>query len=316
MRGTIALAAAAAALAPATAVAKKPSAQGKKTAATQYYVSLGDSYASGYQPPAAGAAAGNTREGFVYQVPALAAKRGWKLSVVNFACGGATTTSILKQKDCPKEALGPGAKGYGGKTQIQAAEAFVKKNRAKVGLITVSIGGNDVTACARDPATAVTCVSNSIAPLRANVRALVTRLRKAAGPKVRIVGTTYPDVILGAYLTPGGQSLATLSVTAFRSLINPSLKLEYGAVRGSFVDVTEATGAYTPLDQTTTVEGLGTIPVAVAKVCDLTWFCAAQDIHARASGYKIIADLVARTLPKNGQRLAPTPRKGAKKKGK
>jgi len=316
LSGAVALAAAAAVLAPTAAVAKKPSAQGKKAAPVQYYVSLGDSYASGYQPPAAGAAAGNTKEGFVYQLPALAARRGWKLRVVNFACGGATTTSILQQKDCPQPALGPGASGYGGKTQIQAAEAFLKKNRRNVGLITVSIGGNDVTACAREPATAVTCVATAIAPLRANVKTLVTRLRKAAGPNVRIVGTTYPDVILGAWLTPGGQSLATLSVTAFRSLINPALDLEYRAVRGQLVDVTAATGAYTPLDQTTTVEGLGTIPVAVAKVCDLTWFCAAQDIHARASGYRIIADLVARTLPKNGQRATPVARGRRARRGK
>lgn len=308
LTGAVALAAAAAVLAPTGAVAKKPSAQGKKAAPVQYYVSLGDSYASGYQPPAAGAAAGNTREGFVYQLPALAARRGWKLRVVNFACGGATTTSILKDPDCPPPALGPGAKGYGGKTQIGAAEAFLKNNRKNVGLITVSIGGNDVTGCVREQATAITCVAGAIRPLGANVRTLVRRLRKAAGPDVRIVGTTYPDVILGMLLTPGGDLLGRLSVDAFRSMINPTLANAYREVGGSFVDVTAATGAYTPLDQTTTVEGLGTIPIAVAKVCDLTWFCAAQDIHARKSGYTIIADLVARTLPKNGQRSAPAAR--------
>ena len=300
MSGTVALAAAAAILAPSAALAKKPSAQGKKAAA-QLYVSLGDSYASGFQPPAAGAHAGNTKQGFVYQLPALAAKRGWKLSVVNFACSGATSSSILKQKGCPSGGLGPGAKGYDGKTQLQAAEAFLRKNRAKVGLITVSIGGNDVTNCVREPANAITCVAGAIGQLRTNVTALAKRLRRAAGPKVRIVGTTYPDVILGGMLTPGGETLARLSVDAFRSMINPTLKTAYDGVRGRFVDVTAATGAYTPLEQTTTVEGLGTVPVAVAKVCDLTWFCAAQDIHARASGYKLIAGLVARTLPKGKQ---------------
>lgn len=301
MSGAVALAAAAAVLAPASALAaKKPAAPGKKAAA-QYYVSLGDSYASGYQPPAAGSAAGNTREGFVYQLPGLAAKRGWKLRVVNFACGGATTSSLLNQKDCPKAALGPGAKGYGGKTQIQAAEAFIKKNRRNIGLITVSIGGNDVTRCVTE-AVPVTCVAGAIGPLRDNVRATAKRLRKAAGPKVRIVGTTYPDVILGGYLAgPAGQALATLSLTAFRSFLNQALEEEYGNVGGRFVDVTTATGAYTPFTETTTVEGLGTIPVAVAKVCELTWYCAAQDIHARKNGYKLIADLVARTLPKGKQ---------------
>jgi lysophospholipase L1-like esterase len=298
MRGAALVAALSTFAAPAAATAAKQPARGGKQAAPQLLVSLGDSYASGYQPPAAGRFAGNTTQGFVYQIPPLAKRRGWKLNVVNFACAGATSSSLLEQKGCRKAALGPGARPYGGKTQVQAATQFIKQNRANVGLITVSIGGNDVTSCVSDPTNAVTCVANAIAPLQRNLGSLVTQLRRAAGPKVRIVGITYPDVILGGYLTPAGQPLATLSVGAFQRLINPSLQRAYESVGGTFVDVTKATGAYTPLTDTTSLAPYGTIPVAVAKVCQLTWYCAAQDIHARAPGYKLIADLVARTLPK------------------
>jgi hypothetical protein len=35
-------------------------------------------------------------------------------------------------------------------------------------------------------------------------------------------------------------------------------------------------------------------------VCQLTWFCQYGDIHARSNGYRLIADLVARTLPRRG----------------
>ena len=44
--------------------------------------------------------------------------------------------------------------------------------------------------------------------------------------KVRIVGITYPDVILGAYLSadPAEKRTAQLSVTAFQALINPALR--------------------------------------------------------------------------------------------
>lgn len=302
MSGAVAVAAAAALAVPAAATAAKtPPAQGKKSA-PQFYVSLGDSYATGYQPKADGSLGAGTRDGFVYQVPALAAKKGWKLRVVQFGCGGATTTSILEQKGCPTLALGPGGKPYPGKTQIAAAEQFLKKNRAKTGLITVSIGGNDVTACARD-ASPVACTAAASAKVQANVRTLVRRLRKAAGPKVRIVGTTYPDVILGGWLAgPAGQELAKLSVVAFQNVINPALKVQYESVRGQFVDVTAATGGYGPLTETTTVEPFGTIPVPVAKICELTWYCSVQDIHAKAAGYKIIAELVAGTLPKQSAR--------------
>jgi lysophospholipase L1-like esterase len=263
-------------------------------------VSLGDSYASGYQATGTGQGH-NTRHGFAYQIPKAAKQRGWNLKLVNFGCGGATTSSIITQKGCDKRALGPGGKRYPKLTQAAAAAKFVKAHRGKVGLITVSIGGNDVTKCARE-ADPVTCVNGTLESIDTNLSALLKRLRKAAGPKVRIVGITYPDVILGGWVSgdPAAQDLAKLSVVAFKQLINPALKTQYKAVGGKFVDVTAATGAYGSLDETTTFAPYGTIPVPVAKVCELTYFCKYQDIHANTKGYGLIADLVAKTLPRRG----------------
>src|ERR687894_546635 len=84
----------------------------------QYYVSLGDSYATGYQPTAVGQGA-NTRNGFAYQIPKLAKRRGHDLKLVNFGCGGETTVSLLERKtECG--GLGPGGEDYAGRTQIAA----------------------------------------------------------------------------------------------------------------------------------------------------------------------------------------------------
>ena len=264
----------------------------------QLYVSLGDSYATGYQPTGQGQGR-NTTKGFAHQLPGLARKRGWRLKLVNFGCGGATTTS-MNEGGCVERARAVGGASYGGRTQLQAAERFIRRNRKRVGLITVSIGGNDVTSCARGAADPVACVGAAVEGIKANVSAIARRLRKAAGPRTRIVGITYPDVILGQWVT-GVQSdrdLASLSVFAFRELINPALKEAYAAGRGRFVDVTTATGAYTPLEQTTDLPPYGTVPVAVAKVCELTYYCSHRDIHMKTEGYAIIADLIARTLPK------------------
>jgi hypothetical protein len=109
-------------------------------------------------------------------------------------------------------------------------------------------------------------------------------------------------VILGAWVNgdAASRNLAELSVVAFRSLINPTLKEAYASARGRFVDVTAASGAYTPLDQLTTLFPYGSVPVAVARACELTYFCAFRDIHARTDGYRLIADLVARQLPRRG----------------
>jgi hypothetical protein len=38
--------------------------------------------------------------------------------------------------------------------------------------------------------------------------------------------------------------------------------------------------------------------VPVAEVCRLTYYCEFRDIHARTEGYRIIAELIAATLPK------------------
>lgn len=285
------------AVAAATVLVVPASGLAAKRPPAKLYVSLGDSYASGYQPTAVGQGA-NTTNGFAYQLPGKAARRGYRLKLVNFGCGGANTTSILEQLGCAPAATGPGGRSYPTTSQATAAEAFIKAHRKRVGLITVSIGGNDVTACARaaDP---IACVTTAVQSIKTNVSALARRLRAAAGPRTPIVGITYPDVILGGWVSgdPGAQSLAGVSVIAFRSLINPALVEAYQAGRGRLVDVTAATGAYGSLEETTTLEPYGVVPVPVAKVCELTYYCEFQDIHARTGGYGIIADLIVAGLP-------------------
>ena len=122
----------------------------------------------------------------------------------------------------------------------------------------------------------------------------------SGGEKEGILGTTCPDVIRGQYRTgeKSDQDLASVPVVAFRSILSPALKASYAKGRGRFVDVTAATGAYTPLEQTTTLAPYGVIPQAVADVCRLTFYCQFRDIHARTSGYRIIAQLIADTLPR------------------
>jgi lysophospholipase L1-like esterase len=257
----------------------------------RYYVSLGDSYAIGYQP-----GLGATRNGYSDQVVAKATRRGYRLQLVNFGCGGATTTSILHATTCPLGAVhGP---GYGGLTQAAAAESFLRAHTGQVALVTVSIGGNDVTMCARNP-DPIACVTQATAAIRTNVSQLAADLRSAAGPNVPIVGTTYPDVILGQWVRqPVDKSIAQLSVTAFRALVNPALQQSYAVAGAGFVDVTNATGAYIGLTQTVMLKPYGVIPVAVARACTLTYYCAAGDIHAKTAGYALIADLIVATLPR------------------
>jgi hypothetical protein len=263
--------------------------------ARQYFISLGDSYAVGYQSNVGH----TTLNGPANQLVKLARERGYRFKLVNFGCGGATTTSMLTQLDCPKAGRMPGAAGYPGKTQVQAAVAFIKRHPGKVGLVTISIGGNDVDVCLAkaDP---LGCVRQNMPQAVANLTKIVKRVRAAGGKRMQIIGSTYPDVALGAWVLPNvfGDNrftLATESLTAFRQVINPGLKRAYRSGGAAFVDVTAATGAYGPF-VTTNDPTYGVIPVPVATVCRLTFFCTRVDIHMTTPGYGIIARLEANAL--------------------
>jgi lysophospholipase L1-like esterase len=271
----------------------------KKTPTSQFFVALGDSYTVGYQD----AVGHTTHNGPADQLVPLARKRGYSFKLVNLGCGGATTDSMLTQLGCDAPALAPGASGYAGKTQTQAAVDFIKRHKGKVGLVTISISGNDITPCipAPDP---ITCTQTRMKTVRANLGKIVERLRAAGGKHMRIIGSTYPDVVLGAWVRPipfgdARFTVATNSITAFRDVLNPGLKKTYASVGGAFVDVTRATGAYGNFGTVSTTT-YGRIPQPVATVCRLTYFCTSLGIHMTTPGYHIIAELEAARLPRVG----------------
>ncbi len=259
------------------------------TSERTYYVSLGDSYAVGYQP-----GPGPTLHGYANFVARDARALGHDFTLENFGCAGATTASILNQVGCIVPAIG-GAP-YAGRTQLGAAEQFIADHHGRIGLITVSIGGNDVTACAV-ASSPLTCIGAAVSTIETNVARVASGLRSAAGPDVPIIGLTYPDVILGKWVYPPvSQSLAELSVVAFRNLLNPALQRTYASAQASLVDVTAATGAYVPLTRTVSASPYGTIPYAVDQVCKLTYFCSQGNIHADTAGYELIGRLIVTQL--------------------
>ena len=120
-----------------------------------YYVSVGDSYSVGYQP-GIGATTGYT--GYV--------TKKTHLTLANFGCGGATTASIIDTVGCPDVLPHTaGAHLYPTVTQAAAADAFLSAHRGHIGLITVSIGGNDVTACAAQAVTSFPPMDTVISPM-------------------------------------------------------------------------------------------------------------------------------------------------------
>ena len=219
-------------------------------------LSLGDSYAVGWQE-LPGGTQGPTHNGPADQLVPLAGARGWHLKLVNLGCGGATTTSMLTASavGCDPGALAPGAANYPNQSQTQAAVAFIKSHHNQVKVVTISIGGNDVDGCPTQP-DPTGCVKANMPPATKNLSKIVKQLRSAGGKRMRIIGSTYPDVELGLWvhptvLGPNTLSLVPGSISAFRDVINPGLKKAYGSVGAAFVDVTKATDAYGPFLATT-----------------------------------------------------------------
>jgi lysophospholipase L1-like esterase len=285
------------AIAPASASPDHPAPPDDPGPGKKFYVSIGDSYAAGYQPVHGRHALGaTTRNGYPYLLAARGIG-GTGLTLVNYACSGITTTALLDQKGCLESLLGPGAPLYPQQSQAQAALDFIAAHRDQVGLVTVIIGGNDITHCAYASDLAG-CLRPSLATVDRNLAHFLPALRSAAGPQTPIVGLTYPDVLLGGYVSAAepGRKLAVRSAAGFREQINPTLAARYRAIGATFVDVTAATGAYLPFSQTTRLEPYGVIPLAVARSCELTYYCQLMDIHPRTAGYQVIADLVVRAV--------------------
>ena len=265
----------------------------------QYYLSLGDSYAAGYL--ASGKDKGAfTKDGFAYLLADKASIRGYDLRLLNFGCAGATSTSMVQTQGCPANARPIEPQIYDTQTQLAAALTFIKAHPGKVGLVTISIGLNDISLCGYSP-DHESCLQAALATLKTNLASIVTGIRAALGPAVPIVGISYPDVLLASFLSPNPalQDFAKSTVGDFRDSFNPLLKQAYEASKGTFADVTAASGAYGSFDQQTTVANIGTVPTPVAQVCELTFMCLFGDLHPTILGYRLIANTILEVLPRH-----------------
>lgn len=265
--------------------------------------SLGDSYSQGIQPLGPAQADVETNQGYTDFLYARAEGLVPGLKLVKLGCGAATTGSMIDgTKPCPIDRLPYGSVSRA-TSQLTYASRFLRAHRGRIALITLSISGNDFASCASagDLNAVVQCVLAGIARVRKNLPVIARALRRAAGPNATIAGSTYPDVVLGAWVQGDmGKALAQASVPTFRNFVNPVLKSAYSKQHIGFIDATAAFGAYVPFSQTTHLAPFGQLPVAVANICTLAWYCTPRpqgaDIHLHASGYKKLAGLYFDTV--------------------
>ena len=281
----IALAAAIAVAAALTACSgSAPPVQSHTEAArATYYLALGDSLSRGVQPDAAGASV-PTGEGYPDQLYAMLHRSQPTLQLVKLGCPGETTGTMIYGGICR----------YRGGSQLAAAVAFLSTHRDRVVLVTIDIGANDPEDCGNGQSlsTLTTCVGKGLPQAITNLGTILTRLRAAAGPDVRIVGMSYYLPALAEWRTGTvGQAVARLSArlaAGYNDLLD-------GTYANSGVRVADVFGAFQTSDfgSPVAVPGIGTVPINVARICQWTWACASSprgpNQHANQAGYGVIA---------------------------
>jgi hypothetical protein len=135
----------------------------------RYYVSLGDSLASGYQPIGGSPFGNGYNQGYADQLLKLVREPAEHLRLVKLGCGSETTTTMLFG--------GSPFCGYPG-AQLAAAVAFLRAHPGKVRFVTIDIGGLDVL----DPA------GGGVDAIQANPPVILAELREASARVCRSWG--------------------------------------------------------------------------------------------------------------------------------
>ncbi|WP_217210762.1 SGNH/GDSL hydrolase family protein [Streptomyces sp. AC550_RSS872] len=255
---------------------------------TTYYISLGDSLASGYQPDVDK----DTDVAYPDQLYAQLKQRTPGLKHIRLGCTAETTESLINGGKCDY----PNAK-----SQLDAALKAMAQHQGKVAYVTLSVGANDILLnCVSRPAGTLdgACLNSKSQAMAKNLAQIAGTLRQAGTKDTQFVGSTYHNPFLGAWLQgPAGQQAVKESAPLVQAA-NAGITQVYKSTGFKVADVA---GAFSSDDFTTQVNvpGAGEVPANVAKICQLTWACTKQDPHPNADGHKVIAGAFAAVLAKN-----------------
>ncbi|HEY3842933.1 MAG TPA: SGNH/GDSL hydrolase family protein [Acidimicrobiales bacterium] len=179
-----------------------------------------------------------------------------RLELVNLACSGETTDSMMAGSTCAPAG-----------SQLKNAVDFLRAHQGEVALVTMDIGGNDVVGCvyAADPST---CLTQRLVTMKAHLTYILDALRLAAGPNIPIVGMNVFDPLLGDWLGPGAPRALALSAGVDGvPVLNQAMDMDYGVAASPVADVQSA---FESMDMTHFVASKwGRVPVAVERACTL-----------------------------------------------
>jgi lysophospholipase L1-like esterase len=252
-------------------------------ATTHYYVALGDSLSRGYMPNV-----GDTDQGYADDLFATLHAADPTLQLVKLGCSGETTGTMIDGGRCTDR--------YPvGTSQLAVAEQFLHDHAGQVTVLTLDIGANDVDNCATGGSIDPACVAQGLLTIAQNLNTILTGLQAAAGKTPVKVGMNYYDPFLAAWLSgTQGKAVALASVTLLEAL-NATEGTLYGLHGFKIADVATAFHSLDFVGQRT-VAPYGKLPTDVSYICQYTYMCSVQNIHATAPGYQLIADAFVKRL--------------------
>jgi lysophospholipase L1-like esterase len=248
-----------------------------------YYVALGDSLSRGYMP-----GVGDSDQGYADDLFATLQARDPSLQLVKLGCSGETTGTMINGGKCTDR--------YPvGTSQLSVAEQFLRDHRGQVTYLTLDIGANDVDGCASGGSIDPTCVTKGTFTIVQNLDTILAGLTAASGRLPRSIGMNYYDPFLQQWLTgPQGQVVAAASVTLLEG-INTAESAEYVLYGWRVADVATAFHSLDFINKRP-APPFGMLPQNVAYICNYTFMCSQQNIHANVAGYQLIADAFAKHI--------------------
>lgn len=233
-----------------------------------WYLALGDSLAAGNQP-----SGDQPERGYAGPVLEGLRKTQAGTQLKNLGCSGETTTSMLRGRSCP----------FGEGSQMAAAVAFLKQNAAKTRLITLDIGANNVLHCAGRSGVDQACAKTDTATVTTELAAILRQIRTVA-PKVELVVLTYYNPILAAWRKGADGKAAAEQSKPLLAGLNAEITK---AAKAAGAKVADVAGAFATSDN-----GGSPQPNNVTRICEWTWMCSRDDIHANDAGYAEMAKAV------------------------
>ena len=244
---------------------------GKFNPPKQYYLSLGDSLAFGYQQDkiiaevTSGTYSPSHFPGYTYAFGDLMRAVDPQLTVVDYGCPAETTISFTIACDFQDVDGVQLHDGYPGRSQESAALDFLRAHPGQVSPITVSLGGNDFLAA-----------GSSLADIQARLTRILRELRAAAPDAEIIVLQSYNPL---TFFVP-----------------DPVPDAVFSALNGVIGAAAASAGARTA-DVFAVFNNPNPPPPAteLTNICMWTLICTdspiAPDGHATDSGYRKMADI-------------------------